>query len=323
MKSINAILVYTFISFLALPLFAQETPYFYKATMKSGPLVGHRLDTKHIRGLVYEGDMKGHPGYMRIVNVNHDGKFYVAKVPVNGVNSVSFIYEKFTDMAGGHGSNVFHFDPITPVELIEEIIENSSGTRFIKLEKPIILMDLLISAEAVKTMSTKSGLVEGGLTNQFAMAYRLTSPPERLFPTVIGEKRQTTVIEIPFTQDQASNAFMYSILEWNDRRMNTNYNLASNNCISSALEGLAFGLTYDELQFVKRKMKRAIIQLNRLHTEDVTDAQIKRAFESFVMVLDQSGYKVRSGPIQDYKFYTDWLAYANERGIDACSLLFK
>src|SRR5690606_21196414 len=137
-------------------------------------------------------------------NVGHNNKFYVARIQISSLQKVSFIYEKFTDMAGGHADLVYEVDPKKPIELIYEIKDahNSKGYRLSRLRNPIVLGEILLTAEVVRAVGDKTKLKEGGLNHSFAMAYRMVSVPERLIEPVLVEGRRTTAVEIPFDRDQ-------------------------------------------------------------------------------------------------------------------------
>jgi len=88
------------LSFLfALKLNAQSIDLYQQVLMPGGPNVGQALDTSKIRGLVVLNDSNNilpeslNKSYLYIANFAHNGKYYVARIPVSGPTSVDFIYE--------------------------------------------------------------------------------------------------------------------------------------------------------------------------------------------------------------------------------------
>jgi hypothetical protein len=327
MKLISSVILYILISGFSLTTFATHNSQLYSvAYMQGGPLKDHRLNTSKIRGLVFLGK---HEGYAYVANVSHNGKFYVARIPLLGATSVSLIYEKFKDMPGGHADNVYHFDPEKPVELMYEIKDQYGVEEYKehKLTEIIKLNHLVMTAEAVATMNTKPSLIEGGLTNQFAMGYRLTSVPERLLNPVLTEGRTTTVYDIPLTATEVQQSFLVSMLEASKIGMSTNYNLIDNNCITSAIHSLTNGLSQTDQRKIQAKISRRMVQLTRLHTEDLTKEEVQDMISDFLMTLKVHGKKLHSSPIQTNDFFTEWLSEAQKKSlIDSnliCAKLFN
>jgi hypothetical protein len=331
MRFISKVILYTLILTFSLPIFAQKLSFYSVAYMPAGPLAGHRLDTSKLRGLVLLKSRAvpnaAEPNYAFVGNVSHQGKFYVAKILIKAVQSVSFVYEKFTDMPGGHADNVYHFDPKTPVELIYEITEanNFEGYEFTKLSHPIKLTDLVLTAEAVSTVNDKPSLVEGGLTGQFAMAHRLTSVPERLINPVVVEGRKTTVFNIPLDHGETIDSFWNSVISFSKVGMSKNYNLLTHSCITSAIESLSYGLSDVEKALLQKKINKVMVQLNRLSVEDLNEHEIDDIVKDFLETFKIHGEQITSSPIQENEFFMKYLTNEQKESLKekTCAGLFK
>lgn len=305
------------LSFLfALKLNAQSVDLYKQVIMPGGPNVGQALDTSKVRGLVTINETNNilpealNKSYIYVANVSHNGKRYVARIPVSGLTSVDFIYEKFTHMMGGHADLVYHFDEKTPLELIYEIKDTKTqkGFSVVKLSQSIPLNSILLTAEVVKAVGDKTPLAEGGIKNAFAMAYRMTSVPERLIEPVINEGRKTTVFDIPFTAEQTRRSFLDTIESQSRIGMSENYNLVSNNCITSAIRGLANGLTPEEEARVERELVLTFKKISTLSRNDMSEEEMRRLFEDYSKIINSNKSKVSATPIMERSYFTDWLS---------------
>jgi hypothetical protein len=313
-----------------MPIFAQNSPLYSYAYMPAGPFERHRLDTSKLRGLVLmtvsQLPNEVAVNHAFVGNFTHNGKFYVAKIPIHGFTSVSLIYEKFTDMAGGHADVVYHLSESSPVQLIYEIKDanNIRGYDLIRLENPILLPDIVLTAEAVTTVNDKVGLVEGGLTNELGMAYRLTSVTERLAQPVLEEGRDTKVYNAPLSPAETEKSFWRTIIDESKEGMSTNYNLLMHNCITSALEALSNGLNKTEKFILESKLSKTMLQLSRLHTEELKEHKAQAIIIGLLHDFKIHNQEIKSTPIQESKFFVDSLTKEQKQLMTSksCSLLF-
>lgn len=307
--------ILAFILSLSVAVSAQEYPLYNKAQMPAGPFKGQEVDVSQIRGLVLIDNQKNilpesltlTHGY--IANVVHNDKFYVARVAQDSIQSVSFIYEKFVGMAGGHADLLYHLDKSKPLELIYEIkdAKNAQGFELVKLDKPLLMDHILLTAEAARVPGDKAGLKEGGLNNHFVITYRMTTIPERLVPTVIGEGRKTTVYDIPFDQRAAQTSFWRTVNEQSEKGMSENYNLISKNCITSAIEGLANGLTDKEKAHLQVEITRAMKKIRAMSRKDLTNEEIKKMVQDYSKILGPRAAQIKVQSILEKSYFTQWL----------------
>lgn len=299
------------LSFLfALELSAQSIDLYQEVLMPGGPNAGQVLDTSKIRGLVILNESNNilpealNKSSVYIANFAHNGKYYIARIPVSGPTSVDFIYEKFTNMAGGHADLVYHFDEKTPVELVYEI----KNANLKKVSKPIQLGSVVLTAEAVRAIGDTSSLADGGIKNAFAMAYRMTSIPERLIGPVVKEGRRTTVIDIPYDINQVRRSFFDTIENQNRIGMSENYNLIINNCITSAIRGLANGLTPEEERRVEKELLRTFKKISAISRNDLSEEEMRKLFEDYLKIIRANKSKIGVTPIIEKSYFLDWLS---------------
>jgi hypothetical protein len=322
----SSIFLFAIILLFQVPIFAQNGPFYKHVIMPDGPFKGQILDTKHLRGIVYlNGSTHQVPQaqaaiYGYIANVHHNGKYYVARIPYNNFSSVDFIYEKFTDMVGGHADLVYESSRPKSIELIYEIVDvaTDKGYEYRRLEDPIRLSELVFSAEAVKVHGDKTKLTEGGITNKFAITYRLTSIPQRMNEPVIREGRKTTAIRVPYDPTTTTKSFWEMVARSSHVGMSTNYNLITNNCITSAVDALALGLDDRYRKLVTGEMNRAAEALNRLQIENLTDTKIRDLFQNYLRFLQSHGYSVSYQSILDKSYFVDWLSADDMQTLGVC-----
>ncbi len=317
---------------------AQEADLYQNVLMPGGPFQGQILNTSKLRTYVLLSDANNilpeplSKSYGYIANVSHNGKRYVARVRLGAPMAVNFIYEKFTNMMGGHADLVYTFNKKMPLELIYEIRDGESEKDFslIRLSKPILLQHILLTAEAVKIVGDVTPLAKGGIENKFGMAYRMTSIPERLIEPVIVEGRKTTVFDVPFDKSKVVRSFWDTVNTQSKIGMSENYNLVSNNCITSAVRGLANGLTAAEEARVEAELARTFLRIGALSRQDLTDAEIKEMLSEYAKMLRGGvGGAVKSKatftPIMERSFFTDWLTEEQKATIvnRSCKQIFN
>jgi hypothetical protein len=308
-------LLYTIVLLLKVPLIAQGSPFYSQVEMPGGPLAGQPLNTQNIRGIFFlNGTIHQIPNaneakYGYIANFHHDGKFYVARVPYDSIKNVDFIYEKFTNMVGGHADLVYQLDPKKPVELLYEIKDSDSsrGYELVELKEPIRLSELVYSAEAVKVTGDKSGLAEGGMSLKFAIAYRLTSVRERLVEPVLGEGRKTTAVNVGFDEFKAQKSFWNSVTKYHSLGMSTNYHLITNNCITSAVTALSLGLSATERQYVEARLQSVTYNINELGISKLSDAKIKQILAENLSIFNQYGRNMSMQSILNKPYFVNSL----------------
>ena len=312
-KKYRALMV--FIGFMAFGLQAVELSLYEHAVMPGGPFEGQLLDTSKIRGLVLLNEAtnilpeplsKSH-GY--VANISHNGKFYVGRVSYEAPVGVSFVFEKFVEMAGGHANLVYQFDKNAPLELLYEIkdLPLSIKQRLVKLEEPIRLDHIVLTAELVRAQGDNTGLKKGGLDSSFTLGYRMTSVPERLIESVITRAREVTAYDIPFQPHEVKTSFWQTVVTQSQIGMNTNYNLIVNSCITAAIEGLANGLPEEKRKLLQEELQRSIQKIGAAGRKDISLSEIKNMVEGLTEILGENRLSIRVEPILQEKYFTDWL----------------
>lgn len=309
--------------------FGKEINLYQEVVMPGGPYEGQILDTSKVRGLVLLIDSNNilpddlDESYGYIANISHNGKRYVGRVLHDAPISVSFIYEKFIEMMGGHADLVYHLAEGKPLELIYEIrdTKDNSDYTLIKLPQAITLDHILLTAELVKAVGDTTDLKEGGLENKFGMAYRMTSVPERLIETVVGEGRKTTVYDIPFDAQATQQSFWDTLNAQNQIGMSENYDLIVNNCITSAIRGLANGLSPEQEAQVKKQLAISFKEIGLLSRENITEDKIKSMMNEYAKLLGANQASFKCTPIIEESFFTDWLTDAQKEKVskDGCN----
>lgn len=227
---------------------------------------------------------------------------------------------------GGHADLVYHFDERTPVELLYEIKDEKTEKNFSlkKLSKSIKLKNLLLTAEAVRAVGDKTPLGEGGLKNFFVMAYRMTSVPERLIGPVVKEGRKTTVFDIPFEVEEVRRSLWDTVENQNRLGMSENYNLVTNNCITSAIRGLANGLTPEQEARIEKELHRTFRKISALSRNDISEAELNKLFNDYSKLINENKARIGATPISERPYFMDWLTDKQKVAlrINGCKSLF-
>ncbi len=304
--------VLVMLSFLVWSAVASAQSLYKEVAMPGGPFKGQILDTSKTRGVVFiDGENvvlpEVNPNYLYIANVTHNNKFYVARISPEAPKKVSFVYEKFTDMQGGHADLIYHLDSSDPMELVYEILDTQQGHRFVKLSKPIALNEILLTAEAVRVTGDKTPLKEGGLNDSFAMVYRMTSIPERLIGPVLETGRKTTVYDLNFDPQSVQKAFVETVIQQSYIGMSTNYHLLTNNCITSAVFGLINGLSKEEQARLRIQIAKTVAKLKTMSTKDLTEEEIQRMIKEYADILGEKGQNIVGQSIHKKVYFLKWL----------------
>ena len=275
-----------------LPAFAQGLPnaedLFLRGVFKPGPAKiidenhrGQELDL-HVRRPVFDlwgtvlAEKYGRPETRLIANFYHSGKFYIARVPTNGVRNVYFVRSFFPIFVLSHPISahvLLRIEMDDPVELVTAMPDEQELNRlrglsheeqFRQLPAPLTgednkITNLAVSAEAqwTKDDPKKEYALVRGERGAFIQIVRMMS-----IQTRFEEFYQTGN---PTSQDKLNSSGFDSILRESidksqSEGLNAVYNTINYNCTTLIMDILerALGKSDHRLGFIRKILERRI-----------------------------------------------------------------
>jgi hypothetical protein len=122
---------------------------------------------------------------VKVINVEHMGKFYLALVDIQQAHSVYASFSSFQPGAA-HFFTMIDFEQPDAVRLIGEVEDPAEGERqgppkIRMLSEPIVLRSLVVSSIEGTMAKGRGGYdLFRGLQNEFTNSYKITTAPSRL-----------------------------------------------------------------------------------------------------------------------------------------------
>ncbi len=218
-------------------LHATQDWFHHNPVMPEGFKKGVELDTSKKRAVVMLEDSPYariyglKPDAFLVANIYHNGKFYVARIPKQGVEKVFFATEPFGGIMA-HTMLHFEFSENRPVELIaeiptaEEAAIRSPGKEIV----PILLRDLLFSVEVTVTKGEAAFSPTKGLLHLNGLVYRMISLTGRGTSQYLSGK--VKIYESPLNLDdgERARAIEIALRRSHDMGMCHMYNTLLGNC---------------------------------------------------------------------------------------------
>jgi hypothetical protein len=184
-----------------------------------------------------------------VANFSHAGKFYIAKIPKEGVKKVYFQKVIFYIFKGGMGRSIeerskylgaahlqarFEFDKEDPIILIPQ---DGQGE-----EK--VLYDVISSGEYSAPVGVPYDVVKGlrGGRNwnrrHFSNSHRFKSTPDTIKTEVLDRKNVVEQYELDLEQEERDKMLLFAIENSEAEQMHIPYHLFRNSCSTSAYGAL-------------------------------------------------------------------------------------
>jgi hypothetical protein len=177
-----------------------------------------------------------------VANIYHRGRFWIARVPRNGVQSTSFLRSFFMPFVA-HSLVRFEMAPDTPIQLLAEVPSQADADQqhFPQaLSQPILLFNVAVTAEAQWTKTDpyrRYNLFRGAL-GKFVQITRVVSMEER-FRNYYLTGNGTFMQKINWSPAESSAALLYAFQRSESDGINTYYNTVYYNCATTALSILS------------------------------------------------------------------------------------
>jgi len=115
------------------------------------------------------------------------------------------------------------------------------------------------------------------------------------------------VFDIPYDINQVKKSFFDTIENQNRVGMRENYNLIINNCITSAIRGLANGLTPQEEKRVEKELILTFKKISALSRYDLSEEQTRKLFEDYLKIINANRSTIGATPIKEKPYFIQWL----------------
>jgi len=157
---------------------------------------------------------------VRIANLLHLDRFYVAEIPINAIIEVDVGFEEFLT---GISHVYLRFRFSQPVRLSPGDLETS---------------DVIISAEGVPPKGERYKFVESSL-GRYLHAYRILSVEEARARMVKRLHHSIKQFKLSLTPEQQRRLLLNGLARSESHSFNTKYDLLTNNCATSAVDLLS------------------------------------------------------------------------------------
>jgi hypothetical protein len=229
--------------------FDPDDPFEPRERLPKGQFRGQCYDTRvarSVRRLDTEtaATYGAEPGELVLANVHHAGRFWVARVPLAGVEQVLFHLEYFPAIVpAGHAQLRVRFAEATPVRLISQSLAEAPAET--------TLTDLVLSLEAIGQPGYKYDIVRGVL-DDFGAAYRVVSLADKMQHMIVRQHHKVEQWGLLLEGDEAATLLERFAEAGETRRMQTMYNTLFVNCTNEAVRILDEAVHYTFRQQVQR-----------------------------------------------------------------------
>ncbi len=231
-------------------VFDPSDPFETHERIPRGKYAGRCYDTTFARPVIVLDDDRAAPygglrdGELLLANVYHDGRFWVARVPVDGVEEVLFQLEYFPAIVpAGHTEMRVRFRADSPVTLIGQSAADAG--------QEVTLRDLVFSVEAIGQPGYHYDLFRG-LVNDFGAVYRVMSLETKLDDMVVKKQHDVEQWQLLLEPDETRRLIENFAYESDYRRMQTMYNTLFVNCTNEAVRILDMSVNYTAAEQVGR-----------------------------------------------------------------------
>ncbi len=253
-------------------------PFEPRERLPRGAYRGRCYDTRSARPVIVLDDDRAAPyggvsdDELVLANVFHDGRFWVARVPIDAVEVVLFQLEYFPAIVpAGHTQMRVRFRDDAPVTLIAQSGPDAGRTTTVQ--------DLVMSVEAIGQPGYRYDLLRG-LVNDFGAVYRVTSLAAKVDHMIVQQGHRVEQWALFLEPDETRRLVESFAYESDARRMQTMYNTLFVNCTNEAIRIIDLSVDYT----VAEQVGRFLAKITEFYPNIIRPALIARG----LLPLDQS-----------------------------------
>jgi hypothetical protein len=200
-----------------------EDPYEPSVIMTFGKFKGQCVDASTTRPPVL---LSQNDSVLKIANFYHNGRYWIATIPKNGVSSVQFQGIPFQKIAFGliiiaHGQLRFKLNqPITLESQSHDLVTDS-------------VSDIIISSVATHPIDIKYSILHG---SSFGIITRVLSTTGRAVEEISEDKSPVHQYQLTMTPDQMNRLLQVSMTKASDDGYKTRYGLLKDNCVTKTFD---------------------------------------------------------------------------------------
>jgi len=211
-------------------------------------------------------------GELTLANVFHDGRFWVAHVPLDGVEVVLFQLEYFPAIVpAGHTQMRVRFREDAPVVLDAQSPSDAGETAIVR--------DLVFSVEAIGQVGYKYDIVRGVL-DDFGAVYRVTSLSAKLEHMIVRQGHEVEQWPLELAPGESQRLLESFAQESDTRNMQYMYNTLFLNCTNEAVRVIDLSVDYSALE----QIARFVAKVTEFYPNVIRTALVARG----LLPLDQS-----------------------------------
>jgi hypothetical protein len=173
-------------------------------------------------------------GHLVIANFRHEGKYWIARVPVTAVHDVDVLFENFYHGIT-HVALRFHLD-----EEMKLFTQNASEKQAPR--GPI--RDLVLSIEGVPGKDRPYRVIDSA-RGHYLLDYRVQSGAETADTMVRKQGHVVKQYRLTLPDAAPSRILRHALAASERESFASIYNLSSNNCATAALDLIAQGIQYE------------------------------------------------------------------------------
>jgi len=211
--------------------------YESKVLLPAGGHKGECADTTSARSVIMLPEPSD-SNVLRVANVGHNGSFWIAEFPKNGVEDVIFQMERFpAAVPAAHTQIRLKFKKDSPVRLTNQF--DSS--------RQIYLREFALSTEAIGQKGWKYDIFKG-MKDEYLTAYRITSLADKYKWMVVTLKH--SVVQWPLNLDEAEKQLVLPayVKRATEKGMTSTYHTLWRNCTNELFKVFDSTLRYGGLR---------------------------------------------------------------------------
>ena len=215
--------------------------YESKALLPAGSHKGECADTTQARSVIQVTEASAlDKDIIRVANVGHNGSFWLAEFPKNGVEDVIFQMERFpAAVPAAHTQIRLKFKKESPVRLTDQLDPT----------KQIFLREFALSTEAIGQKGWKYDLIKG-MKDEYLTAYRITSMADKYKWMVLTLKHSVEQWPLDLTEDEKQSILPAYVKRATEKGMLSTYHTLWRNCTNELFKVFDSTLRYGGLRAI-------------------------------------------------------------------------
>lgn len=203
-----------------------DDPYYPNEVLPSGPHKGEHIPVEFRRSIkiLHQDDDQT----VTVANFAHNDSFYLAKIPLNGLEKIYLQIDYFTGpIPAAHSEIRLRFREDSPILLYPQLLSQKKlGT--------VAIREAVFSIEAVKSESTALSFMKGFGKN-YAIAYRFISLKEKRRDLVEIDKEHVTQFELNLDAAQMKSILTNAVVTGDKMGVHYFYNTWKRNCTTELI----------------------------------------------------------------------------------------